>query len=187
MDAGRGADERFAGIADVLPPAARPHPTVTQTARSGTLLVTAGQVALVGGALLARGVVGEDVDVATGTACARQGAVNLLARVQEELGTLDDVVRVLRLTVLVASAPGFVQQADVAHGASELVVEVLGERGRHARTALGSWPCRSAARSRSRACWRWPATPERCRGRATARCRGVAGGRRRRPSSWRRR
>lgn len=88
------------------------------------------------GSLIAVGRLGVDVDLATGVRCARQCAVNLLAALVRSGAGLDRV-RLLKLTVFVASAPDFTDQPIVANGASELLVEVLGDRGRHARSAVG--------------------------------------------------
>lgn len=131
------ADERLRALGLRLPESAPTHPTVASVVRDGDVLHVSGQVPLAGDRLIAEGRVGEDVDVETARLCARQCAANLLARVQHEFGTLEPVSRVLKLTVFVASAPGFVDQPEVAHGASELIVEVLGPRGRHARSAIG--------------------------------------------------
>lgn len=76
-------------------------------------------------------------DVERGRACARQCAINVLSQLAEVAGGLERVRRVHKLTVFVASAPGFVWQPEVAHAASELVFAVLGEPGRHARSAVG--------------------------------------------------
>jgi enamine deaminase RidA (YjgF/YER057c/UK114 family) len=100
-------------------------------------LWVSGQVAIADGKLLATGILGADVDAETGQRCARQCAANVLERVVDAYGGLDRVARVLKLSVYVASAPGFTEQHVVANGASELLVEVLGEAGRHARVAVG--------------------------------------------------
>lgn len=130
-------DARFAALDASLSPVPGPDATVRPLMRDGTWLVLSGQVAFVGTDLLATGRLGDDVDVATGQACARQCAINLLGRIQEELGSLDQVAQVLKLTVFVASAPGFREQHLVAHGASDIFVEVLGDTGKHARSAVG--------------------------------------------------
>ena len=88
------------------------------------------------GNMIARGLLGADVDMDTGRLCAQRCALNLLAQLSLACGDLDSV-RLLKLQVFVASAPGFDQQHIVANGASDLFVEVLGDRGRHARSALG--------------------------------------------------
>ncbi|MGC0144911.1 RidA family protein [Pseudactinotalea sp. Z1732] len=132
-----GADARFAALEPVPSAAPGPQSTVRALRRVGQVLHMSGQVAFVGSDLLATGVLGGDVDVPTGQACARQCALNLLARLQEELGSLDRIAQVVKLTVFVSSAPGFRDQPQVANGASEVFVEVLGDRGRHARSAVG--------------------------------------------------
>ena len=132
-----GADARFAALKPVPSPAPGPQAPVQPLRRVGQMLYMSGQVALAGGDLVAIGVLGADVDVSAGKACARQCALNLLARLQEELGSLEQVAQIVKLTVFVASAPGFREQPQVADGASEVFVEVLGDRGRHARSAVG--------------------------------------------------
>lgn len=89
------------------------------------------------GELLAKGRVGDQVDLPTAVECARQCAVNLLAVLDRSLGGLERVERILKVTVFVASAPGFTQQPVVADGASHLLAEVLGDRGAHSRSAVG--------------------------------------------------
>lgn len=132
-----GSDARFAALEPKLSPAPGPDANVRPLVRDGRLLLMSGQVAFAGSELLATGRLGDDVDVATGTACARQCAINLLGRLQEELGSLDEVEQVLKLTVFVASATGFREQHLVAHGASDVFVDVLSDRGKHARSAVG--------------------------------------------------
>jgi enamine deaminase RidA (YjgF/YER057c/UK114 family) len=132
-----GADHRLAALEPVLSPAPTADATVRAARREGSLLLLSGQVAFVGTELLATGRLGDDVDLATGSACARQCAINLLGRTQEELGSLAAVREVVKLTVFVASPPGFREQHLVANGASDVFVEVLGDRGRHARSAVG--------------------------------------------------
>lgn len=131
------ADARFAALEPLTAPAPAPDTTVRPVRRVGQVLHMSGQVAFVGTELLATGVLGGDVDVTTGQACARQCALNLLARLQDELGSLDAIEQVVKLTVFVASAPGFRDQPQVANGASEVFAQVLGEAGRHARSAVG--------------------------------------------------
>ena len=105
---------------------------------AGDLLLTSGVVPLIGGELRCAGVVGGDVDVETAAEGARICALNLLALMRAATGSLDAVRQVLRLDGFVRSAPGFTAQPKVLNGASDLVVAVLGERGRHTRTAVGA-------------------------------------------------
>lgn len=99
-------------------------------------IYVAGQLPYRNGELLHQGILGRDVDLATGRDEARQGALHALAVAALATGGLDHL-RVVQMLVFVASAPEFGQQSDVADAASELLVDVLGENGRHARTAIG--------------------------------------------------
>jgi enamine deaminase RidA (YjgF/YER057c/UK114 family) len=127
---------RLAELGLTLPEAPRPLAVYVPAMRSGNLVFTAGQLPLVDGALPATGVVGVDVDVATATACARQCALNAIAAVGTVVD-LDTVVRVVKVVGFVASAPDFTGQPGVLNGASELLGDVFGESGRHARSAVG--------------------------------------------------
>lgn len=104
----------------------------------GDLLYTSGVLPTRDGEMLFAGVVGGGLTVAQGVQAARVCALNILALVRDELGSLDGVRQMVQLTGFVRSAPGFAQQAKVLNGASDLLFEVLGERGRHARMALGT-------------------------------------------------
>jgi enamine deaminase RidA (YjgF/YER057c/UK114 family) len=127
---------RLAELGLTLPEAPRPLAVYVPAMRSGNLVFTAGQLPLVDGTLPATGVVGVDVDVATATACARQCALNAIAAVGTVVD-LDTVVRVVKVVGFVASAPDFTGQPGVLNGASELLGDVFGESGRHARSAVG--------------------------------------------------
>jgi enamine deaminase RidA (YjgF/YER057c/UK114 family) len=131
-------EERLAELGITLPAAPPPAASYVPFVRSGSLLFTAGQVAVRDGELVATGLLGDGVDVATGQSCARQCAINVLAQLQAALGDLARVQRVVKITVFVASAPGFVEQHLVANGASELLAEVFGDAGVHARSAVGA-------------------------------------------------
>lgn len=104
--------------------------------RTGNLVFTAGQLPFVDGQLPATGKVGAEVDPADANRLARQCALNVLAAVNDAVG-IDNVVRVVKVVGFVASAPGFNGQPGVVNGASDLFAEVLGEAGRHARSAVG--------------------------------------------------
>lgn len=97
-----------------------------------------GQVAKRGDDMLATGLVGKEVDMKLAQECAWQCAINVLDSVKKELGSLDRIEYVVRLGVYVASADGFTDQHLVAHGASQVILNVFGdERGKHTRTAIG--------------------------------------------------
>jgi enamine deaminase RidA (YjgF/YER057c/UK114 family) len=106
--------------------------------RTGSLVFVSGQLPMRDGRLIAAGHVGREVSLETAQDCARQAALNTLAVVAAELGGLAKVARVVRLTGHVASAPGFTDQAKVLNAASDLLVAVFGEAGRHSRAALGA-------------------------------------------------
>jgi enamine deaminase RidA (YjgF/YER057c/UK114 family) len=130
------ADERLANAElSAAPPGARP--SLRPFGAVGSLLITSGQVAARDGVLLATGTVGDLVDLATARDCARQCVRNCLDAVRAVLGSLEPVAAVVRLTVYVASADGFHDQHVVADAATDLLHEVFGDRGAHARTALG--------------------------------------------------
>jgi enamine deaminase RidA (YjgF/YER057c/UK114 family) len=106
--------------------------------RTGALLYLAGQLPFVDGKILHPGIVPDAVTVEQGAACARIAAINALAIVNDALGTLDAVSRVVRVAGHVAASPAFSAHPLVVNGASDLLVEVFGARGRHARVALGA-------------------------------------------------
>ncbi|HEY0247269.1 MAG TPA: RidA family protein [Gryllotalpicola sp.] len=120
----------------VVPSAGRPPSPYLAVRRFGGVLYLNGQLPYVDGALPASGVVGDTVDVEQAAECARVAAHGVLGVLEREVG-LDRVNAILRVTVYVASAPGFTEQPAVANAASAVLVDALGERGRHARSAIG--------------------------------------------------
>ncbi|MBD0416309.1 RidA family protein [Oryzicola mucosus] len=130
-------EKRLAGLGVTLPVAAAPAANYVPFMQSGSLLFTAGQLPLKDGKLLATGLLGQDVDVAAGQEAARQCAINILAQAKAALGDLEKIVRLVKITVFVASAPGFTEQHLVANGASDFLVAALGDVGKHARAAVG--------------------------------------------------
>ena len=104
--------------------------------RTGNLVYLSGHGPVVDGSLI-RGKLGADLDVEAGYAAARAVMVQLLASLRAELGTLDSVARVVKLLCMVNCTPEFGDQPAVANGASDLLVEVFGDAGRHARSAVG--------------------------------------------------
>jgi enamine deaminase RidA (YjgF/YER057c/UK114 family) len=119
-------------LPDVVPPVAAYVPAV----RNGSLVWTSGQLPMVGGQLSATGLVGGDVTAEDAKDLARVCALNALAAISS-IVELDAVTRVVKVVGFVASAPGFYGQPGVINGASELLGEVFGENGRHARSAVG--------------------------------------------------
>ena len=120
-----------------LPEVAAPVAAYVATVRTGNLVFVSGQVPRVKGEIQYRGHLGSDLSVEDGRAAARLCALNALAAVKNEIGDLDKVRRVVKVTGYVASAAGFTDQPKVVDGASLFLGELLGEKGRHARAAVG--------------------------------------------------
>ncbi|MBA3790299.1 MAG: RidA family protein [Rubrobacter sp.] len=120
-----------------LPPVATPAGSYVPATRSGNLIFTAGQLPLKDGNLAFTGKVGDTVSVDDAKEAARICALNALAAVSAEAGGLNGISRIVKVTGYVASAPGFNGQPEVLNGASELLGDVFGESGLHARSAVG--------------------------------------------------
>lgn len=131
-------EARLAAEGVTLPAAAAPAANYVPFMRTGNLLFTSGQLPLSDGKLVATGLLGRDLDTAAGRDAARACAINILAQIKAATGDLEKIARIVKITVFVASAPGFTEQHLVANGASDLLAKVLGERGRHARSAVGT-------------------------------------------------
>ncbi|MGT2425386.1 RidA family protein [Amnibacterium kyonggiense] len=129
--------DRLAELGLVLPEVAAPAGSYVSAVASGELVFTAGQLPFVDGKLARTGLLGADVEVEEAADLAATAALNALAAVAGVLGGLDRVVRIVKVVGFVASAPGFTQQPAVINGASNLLVDVFGEHGRHARSAVG--------------------------------------------------
>ncbi|MBV8685683.1 MAG: RidA family protein [Alphaproteobacteria bacterium] len=127
---------RIAELGITLPEPAAPVAAYVPTVLAGSLLHISGQVSFEDGALLT-GRLGEDRDLEYGQRAARACGLMLLAQINRALGSLDRVERIVKLGVFVNSAGGFTDQPKVANGASELMEQVFGEAGRHARSAVG--------------------------------------------------
>ncbi len=130
-------DARLAELGITLPDAPAPAANYVPFVRSGATVYVSGQISRDGNGLIL-GRLGSDTDVAAGAAAARTCALALIAQARAACGgDLDRVVRVVKLTGFVNSAPGFVDQPKVVNGASDVMVAVFGEAGRHARSAVG--------------------------------------------------
>ena len=130
-------EERLAELGLELPPAPAPVASYVPVTVAGELAFVAGQVPLEEGTVLLGGKVGAEVSIEAANGAARRCALQALSALREALGTLDLVTGIAQVTVFVASAPGFTDQPKVANGASDALVEVFGEAGRHARVAVG--------------------------------------------------
>lgn len=131
------AEGRLAELGITLPEPPAPLAAYVPVVRSGSMLYVSGQVALRDGALEHTGLVGADVSQEDAALDARQCAINILTQLRAAVGSLDNIARMVKVTVFVASAPGFHAQPLVANAASELFAEVFGDAGRHARSAVG--------------------------------------------------
>ena len=132
-----GATERLAELGLSLPDPPAPVAAFQPFVRHGDVVYTSGQIATREGELVSRGRIDNESDIERGREAARACALNILAQLKAAAGDLDDIERVLKLTVFVASGPEFTQQPQVADAASRLVIDVLGEAGAHARSAIG--------------------------------------------------
>ncbi len=128
--------DRLVELGITLPAVVPPLAAYVPAVRSGAYVFTAGQLPMVDGVLLATGQVGAQVDEATAVACARQCALNALAAIDAEVG-LQRVHRVVKVVGFVACTPGFTAHPVVVNGASQLLGDVFGDAGRHARSAVG--------------------------------------------------
>jgi enamine deaminase RidA (YjgF/YER057c/UK114 family) len=131
------ATERLAELGLTLPTVAPPVAAYVPAVRTGSYVYTSGQLPLVDGKLQGVGKVGDGVTTDEAAALARIAALNALAAAASVAGGLDAIARIVKVTCFVASDPSFTGQAQVANGASELLIEVLGDEGRHARSAVG--------------------------------------------------
>ena len=135
-DPAMAPSSRLAELGLALPPVSPPRGAYVPAVRSGNLVFVAGQVPMVDGEVTETGKVGAEVSPERAMELSRRCALAALAAVDAAVG-LDQVVRVVKVLGFVASAPGFTQQPGVIDGASELLVAVFGEAGRHARSAVG--------------------------------------------------
>lgn len=131
-------EARLAELGLALPPAAAPVANYVPWLVSGGLLFISGQLPVHEGRVAFSGRLGEALDVAQGRAAARLCALNILAQARSATGDLDRLVRCIELGGFVACTPDFTRHPDVINGASDLLVEVLGEAGRHTRFAVGA-------------------------------------------------
>ena len=130
-------EERLAELGLSVPEVAKPVATYIPAIRTGNLVLTSGQIPVRDGVPVAVGKVGGAVTPEVGVECARQCTLNAIAAVKAEIGDLALVKRVVKVVVFVASTPDFTGQPQVANGASELLGEVFGDAGVHARSAVG--------------------------------------------------
>jgi len=132
-----GAEARLKELGITLPQPGTPVANYIPAVRVGNLLFLAGHGPLRDGKAMSRGKLGKDLSVEEGYKVAREVGLNLLASARAALGSLDKVKRLVKVLGMVASAEGFNDQPKVINGFSDLMVEIFGENGRHARSAVG--------------------------------------------------
>lgn len=130
-------DARLADLGISLPEVSKPVASYVPAVVSGSLVFTAGQLPFVAGALPLTGKVGAGVEASDAAGLARTCALNALAAAKSAIGSLDRVTRVVKVTGFVASAPDFTGQPGVVNGASDVLVQIFGDQGVHARSAVG--------------------------------------------------
>ncbi|MFC6695998.1 RidA family protein [Nocardioides daphniae] len=130
-------EERLAELGLAVPEVAKPVAAYVPAVRTGNLVLTSGQIPVRGGVPVATGKVGDTVTPEVAVECAQQCTLNAIAAVKAEIGDLALVKRVVKVVVFVSSTPDFTGQPQVANGASELLGQVFGDAGVHARSAVG--------------------------------------------------
>ncbi len=130
-------ESRIKVIGLSLPEVPKPVAAYIPAKQSGNLVFTAGQLPMVNGELFSKGLLGQDVEVDEANKAARICTLNALAAIKGVIGDLDRIKQIVRVVGYVASVPTFTQQPAVVNGASELLLEIFGENGKHARSAVG--------------------------------------------------
>jgi len=138
MNKNMNYEEKLQTLGFSLPQAPKPLASYVPAVRTGNLLFLSGMLPFVEGSLISSGKIGEKLTLEEGIEAARIALLNGLAVIKSTSGSLDEVTKIVRIVVYVASSPGFTQQALVANGASDLLVEIFGDIGHHARLALGA-------------------------------------------------
>ena len=120
-----------------LPDTPKPVAAYIPAKQTGNLVFTAGQLPMVNGELISKGLLGQDVEIDEANKAARICTLNALAAIKGVIGDLDQIKQIVRVVGYVASVSTFTQQPAVVNGASELLLEIFGEKGKHARSAVG--------------------------------------------------
>ena len=129
--------EQLASLGLELPPVVTPVGSYVPALQDGNTVYTSGQLPMRDGRLICLGKVGADVTLEDAAAAAELAALNAIAAVAAVAGGIDQIEQIVRLSVFVSSAPGFVDQPKVANGGSDLVGKIFGQAGKHARSAVG--------------------------------------------------
>jgi enamine deaminase RidA (YjgF/YER057c/UK114 family) len=130
-------ENKLKEIGLILPDAPKPVAAYIPAKQTGKLVFTAGQLPMVNGELISKGLLGQDVEIDEANKAARICTINALAAIKGVIGNLDRIKQIVRVVGYVASVPTFTQQPAVVNGASELLLDIFGENGKHARSAVG--------------------------------------------------
>ena len=130
-------EQKLTQLGLVLPETPKPVAAYIPAKQAGNLIFTAGQLPMVNGELISKGLLGQDVEIEEANKAARICTLNALAAIKGVVGDLDRIKQIVRVVGYVASVPTFTQQPAVVNGASELLLEIFGESGKHARSAVG--------------------------------------------------
>ena len=130
-------DQKLHELGFGMPEAPKPLASYIPVTKVGNLVFTAGQIPLSNGELKYSGKVGKDISLEDGVNAAEVCTINCLSVIKSEIGNLDDIKKIVKVTVFVNSADGFTDQPKVANGASNLLVNVFGDKGKHVRSAVG--------------------------------------------------
>ncbi len=130
-------EEKIKELGFELPTAPKPLASYIPVSRTGNLIFTAGQIPILNGELKYSGKICDEKTIADGVKAAEMAVLNCLSVIKAEIGDLDKIKKIVKITVFVNSAESFSDQAKVANGASDLLVKIFGEAGKHARSAVG--------------------------------------------------
>ena len=130
-------EHKLMNLGIVIPEIPKPVAAYVPAKQSGKLVFTAGQLPMVNGELISKGLLGQDVEVEEANKAARICTLNALAAIKGVIGDLDRIKQIIRVVGYVASVSTFTHQPAVVNGASELLLEIFGEAGKHARSAVG--------------------------------------------------
>jgi enamine deaminase RidA (YjgF/YER057c/UK114 family) len=130
-------EEKINQLGLSVPVAPKPLASYIPAVKIDDLVFTAGQLPIKEGSLAFKGKLGKDLNEEEGKKAAQLCALNCLSVIKGEIGNLDNIVRVIKLTVFVNSAEGFINHPQVANGASDLIKDIFGENGKHVRSAVG--------------------------------------------------
>lgn len=130
-------EEKINQLGFTLPAAPKPLASYIPAVKSGDLVFTAGQLPIKDGSLVFKGKLGKELNEDDGKKAAQLCALNCLSVIKNEIETLDNIDRIIKLTVFVSSSEGFINHPQVANGASDLIKDIFGENGKHVRSAVG--------------------------------------------------